>query len=162
MTFCDKPPLGWICTRDQGHDGPCAASPLPKKILDLLSDLTFREIIDANLSRVEKWHSLADWSTLEWAGAMCGEAGEAANFAKKLKRVETEITNHDKRMFGVDKPKDELVVLYRKGVLKEYADTVIYGVLMCARAGATRDEIVASIREVFNTKSEEYGFPERL
>src|SRR5882724_4498362 len=45
-------------------------------------ELTFGEVIRANLSRVERWHSLASWSPLEWAGAMCGEAGEAANFAK--------------------------------------------------------------------------------
>lgn len=23
---CDKPPAGWTCSRDKGHDGPCAAS----------------------------------------------------------------------------------------------------------------------------------------
>lgn len=125
-------------------------------------DLTFKALIEANLSRVEKWHSLKDWSVLEWAGAMCGEAGEAANFAKKLKRVETDIANNDKRMFGLTVPKKDLVPVYREGVVKEYADTVIYGVLMCARAGATAQEIQDAIRRVFNQKSEEYGFPERL
>lgn len=24
---CDKPPIGWICTREKGHEGPCAALP---------------------------------------------------------------------------------------------------------------------------------------
>jgi hypothetical protein len=24
---CDKPPSGWKCTRELGHDGPCAAYP---------------------------------------------------------------------------------------------------------------------------------------
>ena len=24
----DKAPAGWWCTRDQGHDGPCAAVPI--------------------------------------------------------------------------------------------------------------------------------------
>ena len=23
--LCEKPPKGWRCTRDAGHDGPCAA-----------------------------------------------------------------------------------------------------------------------------------------
>jgi len=23
---CDKPPDGWSCSRDEGHEGPCAAS----------------------------------------------------------------------------------------------------------------------------------------
>lgn len=26
VTACDKPPAGWTCARDKGHDGPCAAS----------------------------------------------------------------------------------------------------------------------------------------
>ena len=25
---CDSPPPGWYCTRERGHDGPCAALPL--------------------------------------------------------------------------------------------------------------------------------------
>lgn len=25
---CQKPPLGWTCSRYAGHDGPCAASPI--------------------------------------------------------------------------------------------------------------------------------------
>jgi hypothetical protein len=28
MTVCTKPPPGWRCTREEGHDGPCAAEPL--------------------------------------------------------------------------------------------------------------------------------------
>lgn len=24
---CDVPPFGWFCTREKGHDGPCAAYP---------------------------------------------------------------------------------------------------------------------------------------
>ena len=25
---CHRPPPGWYCTRQQGHEGPCAARPL--------------------------------------------------------------------------------------------------------------------------------------
>lgn len=25
--FCTRPPPGWTCSRNDGHDGPCAASP---------------------------------------------------------------------------------------------------------------------------------------
>jgi len=25
---CKIPPVGWVCTREEGHDGPCAASPV--------------------------------------------------------------------------------------------------------------------------------------
>ncbi len=24
---CDKPPEGWLCSRESGHDGPCAVRP---------------------------------------------------------------------------------------------------------------------------------------
>lgn len=26
-TICQRPPLGWSCSRAPGHEGPCAASP---------------------------------------------------------------------------------------------------------------------------------------
>lgn len=123
------------------------------------NDLTFHELILANLSRVQKWHALEDWSPLEWAGAMCGEAGEAANYAKKFKRIESEIANNDKRMFGLEVPKDQLLEKYREGIGLEVADVFIYGVLLCARVNV---DLVACIRTAFNTKSIEYGFPERL
>lgn len=29
MTTCTIPPKGWTCSRDAGHDGPCAASQEP-------------------------------------------------------------------------------------------------------------------------------------
>lgn len=25
---CEMPPKGWLCTREKGHDGPCAAYPV--------------------------------------------------------------------------------------------------------------------------------------
>lgn len=121
--------------------------------------MTVQAIFEANLLRVERWHSLKSWSPLEWAGAMCGEAGEAANAAKKLKRVTDGIQNKDNRL---EAPAADELALYKKQVLKEYADTLIYGVLLCASVDATAEEVEQTIREVFNQKSEEYGFPERL
>lgn len=120
--------------------------------------LTFDDLIAANLSRVERWHALADWSPLEWAGAMCGEAGEAANAAKKLKRIEGKIQNIDKR--GLKSPVlNDQRAEYAKMIGMECADAIIYSVLLCARVDV---DLVACIREAFNAKSEEYGFPERL
>lgn len=26
VTRCRKPPIGWICSKDRGHDGPCSAT----------------------------------------------------------------------------------------------------------------------------------------
>src|SRR4051812_2448002 len=59
--------------------------------LDVRDFLTY--VQERNVSRANRWHGgdFRQWSGLEWAGAMCGEAGEAANVAKKLRRVELEI-----------------------------------------------------------------------
>jgi NTP pyrophosphatase (non-canonical NTP hydrolase) len=86
---------------------------------------------------------------------MCGEAGEAANAAKKLKRLET-------NMQTINEPGRHYETLQaaREAVAKEVADTIIYGLLLMARAGIADPEAV--IREVYNKKSEEYGFPERV
>jgi len=117
--------------------------------------MTIQDIIDANLSRVKRWHSLESWSALEWAGAMAGEAGEACNAAKKLKRIEGSIKNistePDRSLTDIDAAS--------KAIGMEVADTIIYGVLLCARVNI---DLEACIRAAFNKKSEEYGFPERL
>lgn len=31
---CPVPPAGWYCTRERGHDGPCAAWPYPREDID--------------------------------------------------------------------------------------------------------------------------------
>lgn len=119
-------------------------------------DLTFRALREANASRVKKWHSLESWSPLEWAGAMSGEAGEAANVAKKLKRLDDHIQNKDTRLLGNE---DASAEMYAEQIAKEVADTLIYGDLLCQRVGMSLED---AVRKVFNKKSEEYGFPERL
>ena len=124
-----------------------------------MADFTIAQLQDINVVRCARWHGVEDWTPLEWAGAMCGEAGEAANFAKKLKRIETEMQNNDKRTFGSGIPKPELAQLYRSSIGLEVADTIIYGVLLCARVGVSAED---AVRAAFNNKSEEYGFPERL
>jgi NTP pyrophosphatase (non-canonical NTP hydrolase) len=120
--------------------------------------LTFAELSAVNLQRVQRWHpekGIADWSPLEWAGAMAGEAGEACNAAKKLKRIDigTKNINLEPGRSLTDRQ------LACKQVAKEVADTVIYGSLLVAAVG---EDFGATIVEVFNQKSEEYGFPERL
>jgi NTP pyrophosphatase (non-canonical NTP hydrolase) len=91
---------------------------------------------------------MTEWSALEWAGAMCGEAGEAANAAKKLKRLES---GGDRHIASISQA--------RQSVGKEIADTILYAVLVAARCGI---DLENTLVEVFNKKSDEYGFPERL
>lgn len=119
--------------------------------------MRINELFNTSIERAKKWHpgGIEEWSALEWAGAMCGEAGEAANAAKKLKRVESKLQN-------INAPGRSLIDIEaaRAQVGDEVADTILYGVLLMARVGITDPEEV--IRRVFNRKSEEYGFPERI
>lgn len=119
--------------------------------------LTISDIHKANLTRVLRWHpeGLQCWSPLEWAGAMAGEAGEACNAAKKLWRIKQGVIN-----INLEKGRSltELDQAHT-AIAKEVADTIIYGLLLMAAIGKEPEDV---IREVFNKKSEEYGFPERL
>lgn len=64
-------------------------------------------------------HTVYDWNPLEWAGAMCGEAGEAANVAKKLRRLQDGC--------AVNNPGHEELV---RELGEELADVVIYAALI--------------------------------
>jgi len=121
-----------------------------------IAAMPFAHIMAQSIGRANRWHNgnMDEWSPLEWAGAMCGEAGECANAAKKLKRLEDGIASINE---GARNIAD--VNLAKQAVAKEAADTILYAVLVAARVGI---DLQQTIREVFNKKSEEYGFPERL
>jgi hypothetical protein len=126
--------------------------------LDLYADylqecgMDISKLQKINEIRADKWHETGNWSLLEWAGAMCGESGEGANFAKKIKRLTTHLPN---KVVGIDF--DDLTAL-EKGLAKEVADSIIYGLIILSKINVDASEILA---EVFNQKSIEYGFPER-
>lgn len=128
----------------------------------IMLDLAY--VIAQTIARGHRWHprGIKDWSSLEWAGAMCGEAGEAANVAKKLKRVETEMAHVDMRQprsaTFVDATAEQ-AARYRQELAREVADTILYGILVCA---AVDVDLLPVLVQVFNQKSEEYGFPERI
>lgn len=119
--------------------------------------MTINELLEINISRCNRWHpgGIEEWSPLEWAGAMCGEAGEAANAAKKLLRVTSKLQN-------INAPGRQLIDIQtaQKEVAKEVADTILYGLILMNRVGIEDPEEV--LRDVFNKKSEEYDFPERI
>lgn len=113
---------------------------------------TFRSISETSLRRAERWHpgGLDEWSALEWAGAMAGEAGEAANVAKKLKRF-------DQKLRQKKAPSDRAVLV--EALASEIAGTYLYLDLLAQREGI---DIRAAIVREFNRVSEREGFPERL
>ncbi len=89
-------------------------------------------------------HTLLSWNPLEWAGAMCGEAGEAANIAKKMRR-----------QLGDDPATEELTI----ALGEELADVVIYADLIAARIGIDLGE---AVRRKFNIVSERVASEIRL
>lgn len=117
--------------------------------------MNVRDIQNVNRDRANRWHGgdFKAWSGLEWAGAMCGEAGEAANVAKKLKRVEDKI---DGNAFS-ENPLERYELV--KALESEVADVFLYLCLLSSRYDI---DLENAIIKKFNKKSEEMGFPERL
>jgi NTP pyrophosphatase (non-canonical NTP hydrolase) len=111
--------------------------------------LGFDELRETNMDRLVRWHGESDWSLADWSNAMCGEAGEAANVVKKLRRLETDTDQ------GLGRPRDEYVF----DLGKELADVVIYADILAAKVGLDLGECV---RSKFNEVSARYDFPERL
>ena len=117
------------------------------------NDITIRKLQVINAGRAQRWHDGADpWGPMEWGCAIAGEVGEACNLAKKLQRQESGMKNPDSRGKFTDEE-------YRKMIGKELADAVIYAVLFADCVGI---DLQDAVREVFNAKSIENDFPERL
>ncbi|HEV2133767.1 MAG TPA: hypothetical protein VGR47_05845 [Terracidiphilus sp.] len=114
---------------------PMPPLPRPKPAL-VLSDLRA-----ANVRRCEQvFHKLDYWRPTDWACAMAGEAGEACNAVKKLRRL-ADGTNTAKD------PRTEADAVHQVGC--ELADTIIYADLLAARLGIDLSEYVrAKVNEV--------------
>lgn len=113
---------------------------------------TIQSISTINRKRAKRWHprGLEDWTVLEWAGAMAGEAGECANAAKKVRRLELRLRQRKG-------PGDMATALAK--LAEEVADTYLYLDLICARTGI---DFRQAIIDKFNRTSAQEGFPERL
>lgn len=116
--------------------------------------LSFEAIRTANVSRAERWHAatggIKGWSVLEWAGSMCGEAGEAANAAKKLKRL-------DDQTYSTNNPHSRKEAIAK--IAEEIGGTFMYLDLLAARCGLSLPDV---IRHEFNRISVREAMPERL
>lgn len=95
--------------------------------------MNLREFSRKNRERCElAFHPLEDWSLTDWATAMAGEAGEAFNVIKKLRRGD----------FGAD---CEAGPEYAKReAAMEIADAVTYADLLCQRLGFDLSEVLAA------------------
>ena len=120
--------------------------------------LLFAELREQNVKRCVAAfkHELADWSPLEWSGAMCGESGEAANVAKKIVRGDWRWP--DQNRAACKERTYEEAEAERKRLIHEYglelADVVCYADLCAARLGI---DLAAVVREKFNAVSARRG-----
>lgn len=104
-------------------------------LLAEITGLTFSQLRQANMARIpffDHLPDLSDWSVAEWTNALAGEAGEAANFAKKLKRRDGGPENEAK---------------LKAALAKELADVVVYADLCAARLGI---DLAEAVRAKFN------------
>lgn len=117
----------------------------------LSMDLNFSEVLEASKTRCARWHGpdSVPWTGADWSNAMCGEAGEAANVVKKLRRVET----------GVKGSQDPDWLELKEMLAFELADTYLYLVLV---ADYYNVDLASAVVEKFNSVSIREGFPERL
>jgi len=93
-------------------------------------------------------HKSDSWSIAEWTNALCGEAGEAANVAKKMIRHRDNISGN---MKAEDKDVDKL----RERLACEIADVIIYADLTIQALGMDTDSV---LRSTFNAKSKKMGY----
>lgn len=121
----------------------------------------------ANSSRADRWHSgAAVWTGADWSNAMCGEAGEAANIVKKLRRIETGIGAGPQAFSGMRDPSGSGLPYntppeYELGaaLAEEIADVILYADLLARHYGIDTETAVLA---KFNRVSAAQGFPERL
>lgn len=117
-----------------------------------MSALTFEHLREVNVRRRGRWHDDADaepWSGADWSNAMAGEAGEACNVVKKLRRQETGLR-------GAKDP-DTSVLVEMLG--DELADTLIYLDLLADFYGI---DLAQAVVRKFNIVSDREGFPDWL
>lgn len=122
-----------------------------------MADLTFHDVAETNRSRCNRWHhgfpdNPDGWTGADWSNAMQGEAGEAGNVVKKLRRLDLELWGNRK---PGDADRDSLVAK----LAIEIADTFLYMDLLATYYGI---DIPSAVVTKFNQISQEAGFPERL
>lgn len=112
---------------------------------------TLGELRTKGAARCDRWHTpgTEPWTGADWSNAMCGEAGEAANIVKKLRRIETGTAPQD------DNIRTALIIWLGW----ELADTIAYADLLAQHYGI---DLRAAIAEKFNIVSDREGFPERM
>lgn len=117
-----------------------------------VEDLTFHDVSRINRVRCERWHPAfpADgWTGSDWSNAMAGEAGEACNLVKKLRRDELGMVQ------AAAGKRDDLLAK----LATELGDTFLYLDLLAQFYGL---DLAQCVTDTFNRVSVREGFPERI
>lgn len=110
---------------------------------------TIRSIQAINQARSDRWMAGSPgWTILEVAGELCGEAGELTNICKKLRRLEMGVPGNKLSDVGL-----------REQARGECGDVMVVLMLVASKLGIDLED---AVREAFNRKSIEMGFPERI
>lgn len=116
-------------------------------------DLNLADLRKANVERCEEvFHPLTQWSPTDYGCAMAGEAGEACNKLKKLKRLADSVIQ--KMVWWADKSLTDEIVAMTSSIGEELADTVIYCDLIAARLNI---DLAKAIIDKFNADSEKHN-----
>jgi len=113
---------------------------------------TFAEIARLNRARCERWHpGFPDdgWTGADWSNAMAGEAGEACNVVKKLRRYD----------FGIQQAAADARPELLAKLATEIGDTFLYLDLLAQHYGL---DLAQCVVDTFNRVSVREGFPELL
>lgn len=130
-------------------------------------------LAEVNAQRCRRWHppESEPWSLADWSNAMVGEAGEAANMVKKLRRIETRTDtgpwgrqNHGGPGIFAEHDQATESRIIAKDIGLELADVVIYADLLAQELGRRYGGYNLSnlIETKFNAVSHREGFPERI
>ena len=117
-----------------------------------IDGLTFHNLRTINQIRAGLWSNgnTDRWTLGDWANAMQGEAGEAGNVVKKMRRCETD-DDFGTRVF--DKATWER---YTDMLAEELADVIIYCDLLADKVGIN---LTDAVRDKFNKVSRREGIP---
>jgi len=107
--------------------------------MDRLTFSKLRKINDARHQESCGGGTEATWNLTDWTNALCGEAGELANFAKKVRRA---------------RPTDPSLEDAKQDLAHELADIVIYADLIAIKLGV---DLGKAVREKFNIVSDRVG-----
>jgi hypothetical protein len=119
-----------------------------------------QHISKVNRERANRWHNdfpynEDGWSLADWSNAMQGEAGEAGNVVKKIRRVQTGLRQAEQNGLSDGEMLNDL----RAKLATEIGDTFVYLDLLAQAAGLNLNRCVI---QTFNRVSKREGFPERL